>query len=407
MSEQLEVNNENLQQRVDEATRALRDKKEDAEKSSHDKSRFLAVASHDLRQPLHALGLYIAELQRKIKDEEIKHLVDKVENSVEALSMLLNDLLDISKLDAGAVVPKFQTCDISSLLERSTADYQMLARIKNIKLVVKCSFQYVTSDPILLERILINLLSNAIRYTPVHGTVFIGCRKRGDNLRIEIRDNGIGISKDDLENIFREFYQLTPSQFEVKKGLGLGLSIVERLINLLGHKLDVISYPQRGSTFAITIPAKFYPNFVSALPVTESNKAEFAQPNSVLLDKAILVVDDDAQIRQGTLALLASWGCKVTTAESLAEATRRMSEGVFLDIIVTDYELGNNETGFDVIEHARQFYEKLPPCILISGNTSSDLQKLVLKAGHHLLHKPVRPAKLISLMKFLLGDLNE
>ncbi|MCR4299527.1 MAG: ATP-binding protein, partial [Gallionella sp.] len=229
-TENLQKERAELQFRIDEATQALREKKEAAERASQDKSHFLAVASHDLRQPLHALGLYIAELQRKVSGAEQQHLVGRVEQSVEALSALLNALLDISKLDAGTIVPQPQICAVSAILNHIVADYQMLAGIKNIRLVVRPCPEYVTSDPQLLERILMNLAGNAIRYTSPNGCVMIACRRRGNLLRIEVRDNGVGISKTDQNNIFREFFQVPQPQADINKGLGLGLAIVDRLV---------------------------------------------------------------------------------------------------------------------------------------------------------------------------------
>jgi signal transduction histidine kinase len=255
MTEQLQQEHLTLQQRIEEATQALRAKKEEAEHASHDKSHFLAVASHDLRQPLHALGLYVAELQRKVSNAEQRHLVDQAERSIEALSTLLNALLDISKLDAGAVIPQMQTCAVDVMLGHIAADYQMLASVKNICLIVRPCAENVTSDPLLLERILANLVSNAIRYTHQNGSVMVACRHRGHFLRIEVRDNGIGISKTDQGNIYREFFQLVQPQLDTSnKGLGLGLAIVDRLVKLLGHRIELRSAPGKGSVFALEVP---------------------------------------------------------------------------------------------------------------------------------------------------------
>ncbi len=193
MAQMLLQDRNTLQQRIDEATQELRRKKEEAEKANFDKSRFLAAASHDLRQPMHALGLFVGELQSRLSTPEQRKLASKVEESVEALSSLLDSLLDISKLDAGIVLPQIQSVDIDALMKRLVQDYLPVAQRKNISLRAHCIEAAVLSDPVLLERILLNLLSNAIRYTPPNGTVLLACRRRGDNLRIEVRDNGIGI----------------------------------------------------------------------------------------------------------------------------------------------------------------------------------------------------------------------
>lgn len=408
MTGQLQQERAILQQRVAEATQALREKQEAAERSSHDKSRFLAVASHDLRQPLHALGLYIAELRCKVFGEEQQHLVGQVEHSVEALSTLLNALLDISKLDAGAVVPQMQSCDVAALLERVASDYQMLASIKNIRLVVRPFAGYVTSDPVLLERVLMNLVSNAIRYTYPNGCVMIACRKRGKQLHIEVRDNGIGISKADQANIFREFFQLTQPQLDSSNGLGLGLAIVDRLVKLLGQRIELRSAPGKGAVFSLMVPLT-PETFGSGS--TDSNSPMAAESeqkidSSQLLGKSVLIVDDDALVLESTSTILASWGCSVSSASSLADVQKMLDEGVEWDLVISDYQLGVDVTGIDVISAVRMVHNKdeITPCILISGDTSPAVLKLASVSGHHLLHKPVKPAKLRSLVLYLIEE---
>lgn len=403
MAEQLQHERSVLHHRIEEATQALRARKEEAERASHDKSRFLAVASHDLRQPLHALGLYVAELQRKISGSEQLHLVGQIEHSIEALSTLLNALLDISKLDAGVVVPQIQTCDVNTMLERVTADYQMLASIKNIRLVVRPYAGYVTSDPMLLERILMNLVSNAVRYTYPNGSVLVACRRRGRFLRIEVRDNGIGISRIDQENIFREFFQLAQPQLDVNKGLGLGLSIVDRLAKLLGHRIELRSSLGKGSIFAIEVPLA--PQSAKLPMAAASQPPSASEPDgdlSPLIGKRLLVVDDDALVLSSTSSILASWGCNVSTATSIAEVRKLLEQGTIWELVITDYQLDNEGNGIDVISLIRQYYNRQTPCILISGDIGPAVLKLASVGGHHLLHKPVRPAKLRSLAVYLL-----
>ncbi|BBI99563.1 hypothetical protein FGKAn22_12560 [Ferrigenium kumadai] len=402
MAEQLQQERAILHQRIAEATQALRAKKEEAERASHDKSRFLAVASHDLRQPLHALGLYVAELQRKVSGAEQQHLAGQIEHSIEALSTLLNALLDISKLDAGVVVPQIQTCDVSAILDRVSADYQMLASIKNIRLIVQPFSGYITSDPMLLERVLMNLVSNAVRYTYQNGCVMVACRRRGRFLRIEVRDNGVGISNTDQENIFREFFQLAQPQLDANKGLGLGLSIVDRLVKLLGHRIELRSALGKGSVFALDVPLAPHS---AKLPVVTAPPPSDPDPEfevSPLTGKRLLVVDDDALVLSSTSSILASWGCEVSTAASLTQARQLLREGNTWDLIITDYQLDNEGSGIDVVALIRQHHAKQIPCILISGDIGPAVLKLASVGGHHLLHKPVRPAKLRSLVVYLL-----
>ncbi|HET7832868.1 MAG TPA: ATP-binding protein [Gallionella sp.] len=410
MTAQLQQEHVVLQQRIDEATQALRAKKEEAERISHDKSRCLAVASHDLRQPLHALGLYVAELQRKVSNEEQHRLVRQVESSIESLSTLLNALLDISKLDAGVVVPQLQSCDVNAMLERVATDYQMLASIKNVRLVVRPFSGHVTSDPLLLERILMNLVSNAIRYTYPNGCVMVACRRRGRSLRIEVRDNGVGISKIDQVNIFREFFQLMQPQLDAGKGLGLGLAIVDRLVKLLGHRIELRSTPGSGSVFAVEVPFAVNAGTRLALPggvPTHQAAYDTEIEKSHLTGKKLLVVDDDKLVLSSTAGILASWGCEVSTAVSLAQVKQLLQGGESWDLIISDYQLGNDASGIDVISQVREHSGKLIPGILISGDTSQTVLKLASVSGHHLLHKPVRPAKLRSLVVYLLEGAEE
>lgn len=401
---QLQQEHATLQQRIEEATQALRAKKEEAEHASHDKSHFLAVASHDLRQPLHALGLYAAELQRKVSNPEQRHLVEQVERSIEALSTLLNALLDISRLDAGAVIPQMQTCAVDAMLGRIAADYQMLASVKNIHLVVRPCAGYVTSDPLLLERILANLVSNAIRYTYQNGSVMVACRRRGHFLRIEVRDNGVGISKSDQGNIFREFFQLAQPQLDTDKGLGLGLAIVDRLVKLLGHRIELHSALGKGSVFALEVPVAPNSGRLSMATVQASADLSHDVEKSSLAGKKLLIVDDDVAALSGTTGILTSWGCQVSAAASIVQVEQFLRDSVKWDLIISDYQLGNNTNGIDVIDLVRRHQNQRIPCILISGDTSPTVLKLASISGHHLLHKPVRPAKLRSLIVHLLEN---
>ena len=404
MTAQLQQEHATMQRRVEEATQALLVKKEEAEHANHDKSHFLAVASHDLRQPLHALGLYVAELQRKVSNAEQRHLVDQAERSIEALSTLLNALLDISKLDAGAVIPQLQTCAVDAMLGRIAADYQMLASVKDIRLIVRPCTGYVTSDPLLLERILANLVSNAIRYTYQNGSVMIACRRRGDFLRIEVRDNGVGISKADQGNIFREFFQLVQPQLDAGKGLGLGLAIVDRLVKLLGHRIELRSAPGKGSVFALEVPIVSNADRSPAAAEQVSANLNQEVEKSLLAGKKLLIVDDDAAVLTSTTGILTSWGCQVSAAASVAQVEQFLRDGMKWDLIVSDYQLGNNTNGIEVIDLVRQHQNQQIPCILISGDTSPTVLKLASVSGHYLLHKPVRPAKFRSLIEHLLED---
>ena len=364
-----------IPQHVAGAIHLLREKKEQAERAHRDKDRFLAVASHDLRQPIHALGLYVAELRRKISGKEEQQLVGQVERSVDAIAQLINSLLDISKLDAGVVAPNKQPCDITGILDRINANSQVLANARHICLVMHPLHGYVISDPLMLERILMNLVSNALKYTPPYGTVMVACRRRGSEMEIEVRDNGIGIDQASQSGIFCEYVQLNSPQMDAQKGLGLGLSIVDRLVKLLGHKITLRSAPGLGSTFALRVS------------MAKVNRQSMQK--DTLAGKRLLVVDNDKQARESLAMQLASWGCEVSVARSSSAVRGLLKKGARWDFLLCDLQLY-----FAVGQLARQ------PCILIGKDRNAD--NLAELSGHHFLAKPVKPAKLRSLMQFLL-----
>jgi signal transduction histidine kinase len=399
MASQLQSEQAYLQQRVEEATMALRGQKEQAEKASFDKTRFLAAASHDLRQPMHALGLFMGELQNRIETPEQRKIVEKVEESVTAMSGLLDSLLDISKLDSGIIVPQVQEVDICTLLRRLQEAYEPMAAAKSIRLRMHLLDLRVHSDPILLERILMNLLVNAIRYTPAHGTVLLACRKHGDHLRFEVRDNGVGIPQSEQENIFREFVQLENAARDRNKGLGLGLPIVQRAARLLDHPLHIRSAPGKGSVFAVDVPC--VPDIRNRFGLAMGYRSNAAsESEGVCAAERVLVVDDDELVRNGTAGLVKTWGSKVETAGSLAEVAQRFDQTQF-DLIICDYRLPDG-TGMDLADRFNRQGGWKPAFILISGDTSPEVLKHVAGKGMHLLHKPVRPAKLRSMMAFVM-----
>lgn len=376
--------------RVEGVIHLLREKQEQAERASQNKSRFLAAASHDLRQPIHALGLYIAELRRQISGKEQQYLVRQLERSVDAVSTLVDDLLDISRLDAGAMVPLQQPCDVAQLLDRMVAEFRMPARSKNIRLAVRSFRGFVSSDPVMLERILTNLVSNALRYTHQNGTVLIACRRRGETLQIEVRDNGIGIDPACQAHIFGEFVRLNHPALGGQPGLGLGLSIVDRLVKLLGHALELHSAPGKGSTFSLRLNLSASPVIIEPVELL----------NLSLSGKKMLVLDSDARMLDGMSKLLRSWGCEVTAASAFKDVQRRLNKGECWDMVISDELFEGHQSGLDVIRMVRQRRET--PCILISSRP--DELKSVQEAELHALLKPVKPAKLRSLMQFLLMD---
>lgn len=409
MAQQLQQDRTNLQARVDEATRELRQKKEEAENASRDKTRFLAAASHDLRQPMHALGLFVGQLRSKVATPEQIGIVKQIEASAEAMADLLDELLDISKLDAGVVVPRVLAFPIGPLLGRMAQDYAPVAAKKGIRLRVRPCDAVVASDPVLLERILSNLLNNALNYTPPQGGVLVACRRSGQRVRIEVRDSGIGIPPEEQKNIFREFFQVENAARDRSRGLGLGLAIVERLSRLLDHPVSLRSAAGRGSTFAVEVPLHAWAadeDDARRPPgVAEPVSSYGVQADSRLNGARVLLVEDDALVRASTEGMLASWGCTVQVAVSRREGAERCAEGTF-DLLVCDYRLPDG-SGLDMIAEAEALCRRRVPAILISGDTGPEVLQRVAAGGHRLLHKPVRPAKLRSLMLFLLEGAQE
>ncbi len=396
MAERLERGRDELELRVVEATAALREKKEEAESATLAKSRFLAAASHDLRQPTHALGMFVARLAQLRQDADTQQLIANMEASLRAMQDLLEGLLDVSKLDAGAVPVHFRAVALGDLFDQLQSSAMLSAEDKGVRLRVRSTPVKVMSDATLLFRILMNLLTNAVRYTPA-GTVMLACRRSADgrSAHIEVRDSGIGIAPEHQSLIFREFYQVANSERDRSKGLGLGLNIVQRTAQLLGHELSMVSAPGCGTRFRLTVPLA---------PANALTPAVEARDTSLVDDLdavTILVVEDDVLARAGIVALLASWGVQVRQAESISEALADLSLNGPPDLIISDYRLREGDNGIDGIRQLREAAGFNVPACLVSGNTDVALLQEAKQLGLTLLHKPVRPAKLRSLVRRL------
>ena len=358
-----------------------------AEAANRAKSQFLAAASHDLRQPMHSLGLFAASLNERVTDPAVRGLVGNINASVEALESLFNELLDISKLDAGVVKPNLVTFSLEPLLERMRVDYAPAAFEKGIRLSIVHTHAVVYSDPTLVERVVRNLVVNAIRYTEKGGVV-VGCRPRGAHYSIEVWDSGAGIAPESVERIFEEFYQLGNPERDRRKGLGLGLAIVKRIEQLLGSEVRVSSKLARGSVFRFAVPR----GHATLLPQAG---VAVAAASRGLRDKCVLVVDDELAVREGMRALLTGWGCDVLAADSLADALQRIGKHARRpDMIIADYRLREGATGVDVIKELQAEFGRDIPALLITGDTGVDRLRDVRESGYPQLHKPVPPAKL-------------
>jgi len=371
----------------------LTQEKEQAEQARQDavdatkaKSSFLAAASHDLRQPMYSLGLFVAALKQSNDEQERAELYPKLERSVESLSELLNALLDISKLDAKDIDLQLSAISINTLMSRLMEEFDMLAKQQGLSFRFRPCDAIVNSDPIWLERILRNFISNALRYTR-KGGVLVACRKRGNKLLIQVYDTGQGIAKDKQKIIFDEFQQLNNPSRDRTQGLGLGLAIVRRLGALLNHPVKLVSVAGKGSVFSIEVPC-------STEPVTQNIKTSYDK-NAGLVDKNVVVIDDEQDVLSAMGVLLNQWGCKVILADSLSSALTQLEEGVCIpDLIISDFRLADNSTGLDVLQRLQLYYNKHIPSLLVTGETSRDKIQQINESGFRVLYKPVQPAKL-------------
>jgi two-component system, sensor histidine kinase len=389
MADRLSATQEDLERKVEAATRELLAKKEEAEVANRAKSRFLAAASHDLRQPMHALGLFVAELVQKTHTPDTHKLVEQIATSTETMENLLDSLLDISRLDAGVLDREIKPFPLQRLLERIEVDYLREARLRGQRLRIRPTDHWVESDPLLLERILHNLISNAMRYSP-GGTILVACRKRGAMLRIEVRDNGPGIAPEAQQTIFQEFVQLHNPERNRAKGLGLGLAIVRRLTNLLGHPLFLRSRLGRGSVFAVD------------LPITQAVLVDIQTPPPAhaISQLHVALIDDDELAIAGTASLLESWDCQVSAADTPEAILARFPDPAQApDVLLCDYQLGGRMNGLDVINTLHIHFGRRIPAVILSGDTTPETLAKIQQAGIPLLSKPVRPAKLRALLQ--------
>jgi signal transduction histidine kinase/ActR/RegA family two-component response regulator len=381
MAARLQESYAGLESKVEERTRQL-------EAANQAKSRFVAAASHDLRQPLHALGLFVAQLHGKLRAAERSQIISRIEDALSAMNQLFSALLDISKLDAGATTVNITVFPVAQLLAHAETTFAGAAREKKLSFRAMPCDAWVRSDFILLEQIVFNLITNALRYTRSGGVV-VGCRKRGDQLRIEVWDSGIGIPPDQHDKIFGEFYRLGEPDRDRRAGLGLGLAIVDRLCRLLDHPIEVKSTVGKGSVFAVTVPVA--PANKRAI---EASIVPRAQP-SLSHDKLVLVIDDDPLVLEGMSGIFRKWGCRVVTADSDSKALKAAAEQDDVpDLIISDYHLANGRTGIETIEWLRGELSAPIPAFLISGDTDPATLHEAKVKGFHLLHKPVDPMAL-------------
>jgi len=392
--------NETLEHRVQQRTQELSEAIEAAVTANKSKTRFLAAASHDLLQPMNAARLFVSILrqQQDPKGEQAK-LVQRVDRSLTAAEELLNALLDISKLDSGMYDPEPEVIAVTDLFEQLRRRFKPLAANRDLQLRVHPLEYHIYSDRKLLYRIIQNFLANAIRYTE-KGGVLLGCRVRGEHLRISVWDTGVGIDEFEVEAIFQEFHRLDYAQRLDEKGLGLGLAICERIARMLDHDMDVGSKPGHGSCFSILVP------LASSQAMDEQADPAAAAPEQWKLEGlAVLCIDNETEILEGMNMLLDRWGCTVMLAENQLQAAEQVRKNGTPGIVLVDYHLTDQSNGLDVMEHLDSVLDTKLPAIVITADRSSKLEEKVRNRGYGLLRKPIRPAALRALMTNTLKNL--
>jgi signal transduction histidine kinase len=378
-----------LERKVAARTREL-------ERANQARSRFLRAASHDLRQPMHALGLFIAQLNARAQDQETRRIAAQAEVAVTTLQELLDAILDISRLDAGVIMPEVADFGVNLLLDRLDTAFAASATEKGLRFRVVPSRLVVRSDPVLLERILLNLVANAVRYTE-RGGILIGCRRRGTRVRILVHDTGVGIPAEQQRAIFEEFYQVARSEHPDEQGMGLGLAISARLARLLGSSIEVASHPGKGSVFAVEVPRGQAPTIpVSAAPAQDATDS--------LRGALVLIVDDDALVRDAMRSLLTDWHCEVVDVAGGDEAVDALERLDRLpDAILCDYRLRGEKTGIQVIRQLYDITGSAIPAALISGDIAPETLRKAKASGYPLIAKPVAPSKLRALIEYLVS----
>lgn len=362
-------------------------------------NRFMAAASHDLRQPLHALGLYLTALRSHVNSEQGLNILDNTYRSTEALNQLLNSMLDLSKLDAGVVEVTNEDLSVDEVFERIHQTFLPNANQRNLDLLVEKSGSWVYSDRALLERVLSNLVSNALNYTQ-EGSVTLSAHPIDGHARIVVADTGAGIPESEHEAIFNEYYQLHNPERDRTKGLGLGLSIVKRLTRLLDIELSISSKPQKGTQFELLVPAG--ERIDRAADAVCSRNGSY-QKN--LAGLSILVIDDEHDVRDGMDSLLSQHHCRVVLADSIEDACAQIIDLEWVpDIIIADYRLRDEKTGDTAIQRVREEVNEDVPAMIITGDTSPARLREATASGFLLLHKPVIGEELLDAIVQLAGE---
>lgn len=371
--------------------------REIADHASQAKTRFLATASHDLRQPLQTLALLTGTLRRIVTEPRAAQAIAQQEQAIGTMSRLLNALLDISKLESGAIQPELQDFRLEPLLRELYTEFAQLAVGKALRWQVDACEHCAHSDPALVGQVLRNLVSNAIKYTP-RGEVAVRAHSEEGAIRIDVTDTGVGIAPDQLRYIYDEFYQIGVAANSSREGYGLGLSIVQRIVRLLGARLEVQSELGQGSVFSLILPAA-----QRSLPAPGREPEPAATSASRTAKMRVLLLEDDPAVRDATRMLLELEGYQVSAVASVAGALERLAGGDTPDLLVTDYHLAQGETGTDAIAALRKRLGTPLKAVLITGDTAFRPDVVAADANLRVASKPVRAEELLELMRTLLG----
>ena len=393
--QRLQQLNDELEQRVAARTDELIEARDAAEAANRSKDKYLAAASHDLLQPLNAARLLISTLRERPLPDAEHVLVERTHQALEGAEDLLTDLLDISRLDQAAVRPDVAVYRLDELFAPLISEFRSVADAAGLKFHARVPDYAVSTDLRLLTRILRNFLSNACRYTD-EGRVLLGARRRGEHLRLEVWDSGRGIAQDRLQAIFLEFSQLDVGRAADRKGVGLGLAIVERIAKILGYRIEVRSWPGRGSVFSIEVPLG------QALPPLLQPTLPQPTAGNPLPGRRMLVLDNEVSILESMGALLGQWGCEVVTATDQQGALQAL-EGRAPELILADFHLDHGVVGCDVVRQLREHYASAIPAVIITADRSDQCRRSLRKLGAPLLNKPVKPGKLRAVLSQLLG----
>jgi PAS domain S-box-containing protein len=377
---------------------ALEKARDAAVRAKERSSRFLAAASHDLRQPLQTIELLNATLRRLITDRDAAGVLAQQDQAIDSMSRLLNALLDVSKLESGAIKPEPCHFDLAAIFHELRVEFARLAAEKGLRLEFEMSDDAVYSDPALVEQILRNLVSNAVKYTH-EGWVRVRCQHESGAVRITVMDSGVGIAAEHLPRIYDAFYQVGVAANSTREGYGLGLSIVQRLVKLLFGTLEVSSAPGRGSTFSLLLPAS-KGHAVAAQPAPAAAPADSQRPSGAA---RILLVEDNVSVRRAMSRLLALEGFDVTQVASLSEALQHVHQGGGVDLLICDYHLSDGETGSQVVAALRQILGDSLPALLTSGDTSSAIKQLPRDPYLRFTSKPIKAEELVGLLRALLA----